>query len=62
ESQTIRYFEAGKEEKIFRREGTHVLDQEKFSLTQPASKELFLTENFGINHTAQARHQSKSIP
>ncbi|WP_300949517.1 hypothetical protein, partial [uncultured Desulfovibrio sp.] len=38
ESEKIRCFEAGKEEKIFRRECTHVLDQEKFSLTQPASK------------------------
>ncbi|WP_308621725.1 hypothetical protein, partial [uncultured Desulfovibrio sp.] len=52
---------AGKEEKNFRGECTQVLDQENFSLTQPAPKRLFLTDNCGIVRTAQGRHQPKSI-
>ena len=50
-SEKIRYFGAGKEEKNFRGECTQVLDQENFFLTQPALKELFLTDNCGIAHT-----------
>ncbi|WP_301074460.1 hypothetical protein, partial [uncultured Desulfovibrio sp.] len=38
ESEKIRSFGAGKEEKNFRGECTQVLDQENFSLTQPAPK------------------------
>ncbi|WP_300967914.1 hypothetical protein, partial [uncultured Desulfovibrio sp.] len=38
ESEKIRSFGAGKEEKNFRGECTQVLDQENFFLTQPAPK------------------------
>ena len=83
-SEKIRYFGAGKEEKTFRGECTHVLDQENFCLTQPAPEpsegraagafalprnarltqmdrnaQLFLTENFGSPHTAEAHHQTQ---
>ncbi|WP_304407687.1 hypothetical protein, partial [uncultured Desulfovibrio sp.] len=61
ESEKIRFFGAGKEEKNFRRECTQVLDQENFSLTPPAPKRLFLTDNCGIAHTAQGRHQPQNI-
>ncbi|WP_304392129.1 hypothetical protein, partial [uncultured Desulfovibrio sp.] len=47
---------AGKEAENFRRECTQVLDQENFSLTQPAAERLFLKDNSGIKCAVDHMH------